>query len=74
MEHGAYLCQESEASGRLAGIFFLCGLWEMFPVSENLANSVLTEVRRAVRGKSKLLKLSVMGRLFQLLFVFSGQN
>lgn len=60
---------------RLAAIALLCDIWVKFPSKiegkEELANNMLTSMKRASRDKSRILRFAVIGRLFNLLDQFS---
>lgn len=73
--------REAESDGknspdvRLAALGFLTELWIKFPSRmeqhEEIANSILTCMKRAYRDKYNLLKIASLGKLFYLLDVFS---
>lgn len=73
--------REAESDGknnpdvRLAALSFLTDLWIKFPSrmeqQEEIANSILTCIKRAYRDKYNLLKVASLGKLFYLLDVFS---
>jgi hypothetical protein len=73
--------RESESDGknspdvRLSALGFLTELWIKFPSrmeqQEEIANSILTCMKRAYRDKYNLLKIASLGKLFYLLDVFS---
>lgn len=60
---------------RLAALALLCDIWIKFPSKiegkEDLANNMLTAMKRASRDKSRILRFAVIGRLFNLLDQFS---
>jgi hypothetical protein len=63
---------------RQAAISLLIELWIHFPAKieeqEEIANSILTCLKRGIREKSKMLCFSCVASLFHLLEVFSNER
>ena len=63
---------------RQAALSLLIELWIHFPAKieerEEIANNILTCLKRGVRDKSRLLNLSSISSLFYLLDIFSEER
>ena len=65
-------------NSKVSALGFLCDVWlkydKFIEQHEDLANCILTVIKRACREKSRILKVICYGRLFLLLSLFSKKK
>lgn len=65
-------------NSKVSALGFLCDVWlkydKFIEQHEDLANCILTVIKRACREKSRILKVICYGRLFLLLALFSKKK